>query len=100
LLGSAGTYENGLLHFKPDLAKNIARGDANYLSVLDAADAYIAQKGLDLPEEPKAREIAPDPQCMSNPAVRVEPRGAGIASIIWATGYALDFDWLKVDTLR
>jgi putative flavoprotein involved in K+ transport len=23
--------------------------------------------------------------------------GAGIAAIVWATGYALDFGWLKVD---
>jgi len=98
LLGSAGTYENGLLHFKPDLANNIARGDANYLSVLDAADAYIAERGLDFPDEPKAREIAPDPQCISNPLFELNLAAAGIASIIWATGYALDFDWLKVDT--
>ena len=53
------------MRFLPNLAKNIALGDANYLSVLDAADAYVAQKGLDLPEEPKARKIAPDPQCVT-----------------------------------
>ena len=34
------------------------RGDANYLSVLDEADAYVARNGLDLPEEPEARVIA------------------------------------------
>ena len=36
------------MHFAPDLAQNIARGDANYLSVLDEADAYVARNGLDL----------------------------------------------------
>jgi putative flavoprotein involved in K+ transport len=97
LLGSANRYLDGAMHFAPDLATNIARGDANYLSVLDAADAYVAQKGLGLPEEPGAREIAPDPPCITDPISQLNLAAAGITSIIWATGYALDFGWVKVD---
>jgi putative flavoprotein involved in K+ transport len=97
LLGSANRYHDGDMHFWPDLATNIARGDANYLSVLDAADAYVAQKGLNLPEEPGAREIAPNPLCVTNPISQLSLAAAGITSIIWATGYALDFGWLRVD---
>ena len=40
------------MRFAPDLGDNIAHGDANYLALLDQADAYIARNGLDLPEEP------------------------------------------------
>ena len=65
--------------------------------VLDAADAYVAQKGLDLPDEPEAREIAPEPQCVTNPLFQLNLAAAGITSIIWATDYALDFGWLKVN---
>ena len=54
LLGGTEAYKNGVMHFLPNLANNIALGDANYLSVLDAADAYVAANGLDLPEEPAA----------------------------------------------
>jgi putative flavoprotein involved in K+ transport len=97
LLGSANSYRDGDLHFLPDLATNIAHGDANYLSVLDAADAYVARKGLNLPEEPGARAIAPNPACLTNPIFRLNLAAAGITSIIWATGYALDFGWLQVD---
>jgi len=97
LLGSAGTYKDGALQFLPDLGKNIARGDANYLSMLNAADAYVTQKGLDLPEEAPAHRIGPDPQCVTNPLFQLNLAAAGIGSIIWATGYALDFTWLKVD---
>ena len=97
LLGSANRYHDGDLHFLPDLATNIARGDANYRSVLDAADAYVVQKGLDLPEEPGARKIAPDPPCVTSPISQLNLAAAGITSIIWATGYALDFAWLKVN---
>ena len=96
LLGSAGTCNGGTLHLLPNLAKNIALGDANYLSMLNAADAYVAQKGLDLPEEPEAHRIARDPPCVLNPALELNLASAGITTIIWATGYALDFDWLKV----
>ena len=49
LLGMAGAYEGGTMRFAPDLAANIAGGDRNYLSMLDAADAYIEKEGLDLP---------------------------------------------------
>jgi putative flavoprotein involved in K+ transport len=97
LLGRANSYRDGVIHFLPDLAMNIAQGDANYLSLLDAADAYVAQKGLDLPGEPTAREIAPNPQCVTNPLSQLNLAAAGITSIIWATGYALDFGWLKVN---
>jgi putative flavoprotein involved in K+ transport len=96
-LGRAESYRDGVIHFSPDLARNIARGDANYLSVLDAADAYVVQQGLDLPEEPLAREIAPDPQCLTNPLLELNLAAAGVTSIIWATGYARDFGWVKID---
>jgi putative flavoprotein involved in K+ transport len=98
LLGSAGTFGDGVLQFKADLGKNIARGDANYLSVLDAADAYVAKQGLDLPEEPAARTIAPDPPCVTDPWSQLNLAAAGITTVIWATGYAMDFGWLKAGT--
>jgi putative flavoprotein involved in K+ transport len=97
LLGSTGTFKEGVIRFLSDLGKNIALGDANYLSMLNAADAYVTQKGLDLPGEPDAHKIQPDPPCMTNPFLELNLAAAGITTIIWATGYALDFDWLKVN---
>ena len=97
LVGRAEAFEDGVMRFAPDLASNLARGDADYLSILDAADAYAAQEGLDLPEEPDARRVEPDPPCVVDPIRRLNLADAGITSIVWATGYALDFHWLKVD---
>jgi putative flavoprotein involved in K+ transport len=97
LVGMAQTFENGVMHFAPDLAENIRQGDANYLSTLDEADAYARQKGLDLPEEPEARKLDPDPHCMIEPIRHLDLAQAGVTSILWATGYSLDFGWLKVD---
>lgn len=97
LLGLTESYTDGFLHFAPDLADNLAHGDTNYLSVLDEADAYIERNGLDLPEEPAARTIDPDPDCVVDPICRLDLAEAGIRSIIWATGYSTDYGWLKAD---
>jgi putative flavoprotein involved in K+ transport len=95
LLGRAEAYADGAMAFAPDLARNLARGDANYLSVLDEADAYADREGLDLPPEPEARRIDPDPPCVTDPILTLDLGEAGISAIVWATGYAFDFGWLQ-----
>lgn len=96
LVGRATSFENGRMNFSDDLARNIEAGDANYLAVLAEADAYIEKHGLNMPEEPEAKIIGPAPDCVTNPTLSLDLAEAGITSIIWATGYALDFGWLKV----
>ncbi len=100
LVGRTEKFKDGVMHFAPDLAKNIAAGDANYLALLDEADAYIARNGLDLPNAPDARNIGPDPECVSSPVLELDIAKAGITAIIWATGFATDFSWLKVDAFN
>ena len=97
LVGRTETFERGVMHFASDLADNIARGDANHLSVLDEADAYIARNGLDFPDDPEARRIDPTPECVTNPIRELNIADAGISSIVWATGFQADYSWLKVN---
>lgn len=97
LLGMAGPYQDGVMTFAPDLRASIESGDANYLSMLDEADAYIARNGLDLPEEPEARVFGPDPDCVTRPVESLDLAATGIASIVWAVGFAFDYGWLQVD---
>jgi len=97
LVGRTESFKDGVLHFATDLADNIAHGDTNYLSVLDEADAYIARNGLDFAPEPEARNIDPDPKCVTDPVLQLNLAEAGVTSIIWATGFAVDYSWLKVD---
>lgn len=99
LVGRANAFENGKMIFGPDLAQNIRRGDANYLEMLELADAYIARNGLDLPEEPEAHIIGPDPECVTSPILELDLADAGITSIVWATGFRSDYGWLQVDAL-
>ncbi len=37
------------------------------------------------------------PPCVSDPVLELNLAEAGVTSIIWATGFAVDFSWLKVD---
>ncbi|MCT8331751.1 flavin-containing monooxygenase [Albidovulum sediminis] len=97
LVGRTERFADGRLSFAPDLATNIANGDANYLSVLDEADAFAARNGLDLPEEPEARRMWPEPACVTDPIRSLDLAEAGVASIIWATGFAPDYGWVGID---
>ena len=99
LVGRTESYVNGSLGFAPDLARNIANGDANYLSVLDEADAYIVRNGLDFPEEPEARILGDDPADVTDPILELDLAAFGVASIIWATGFAVDYGWLPADAV-
>lgn len=97
LVGRTQSFENGTIHFAPDLAQNIARGNANTLSVLDEADAWVKRNGFDFPEDDDARTVAADPDCVTNPLAELNLAASGISSILWATGYEVDYSWLKVD---
>jgi putative flavoprotein involved in K+ transport len=97
LVGRTVSFDDDTLRFSADLAENIALGDANYLSLLNEADAYVERNGLDLPEEPDGRVLGPVPDCVTNPILKLDLVDAGVTSIIWATGFATDYGWLQVD---
>ena len=99
LLGRTQSFKNNVMYFAPDLTKNIAGGNAYTLSLLDQADNYVIRNGLNFPLEPEAREVLPDPECVTNPILEIDLKEAKINSIVWATGFDVDFSWLKVDAL-
>ena len=97
LVGRTESFNNNVVYFATDLADNIARGNAYTLSLLDEADAYVVRNGLDFPEEPEVRKVEPDPPCVTDPVLELDLTEVGITSILWATGFDVDYSWLKVD---
>ncbi|WP_298286318.1 NAD(P)/FAD-dependent oxidoreductase [Acidocella sp.] len=97
LVGRSVGCENGVLRFAPDIEANIRAGDETYLSMLRAADEYVRANGLDLPPEPAAHELGPLPDCVTQPLATLDLKAANVTAIVWATGYGLDFGWLKLD---
>lgn len=97
LVGRTMSYHGGTVHFADNLGDNIAAGDANYLSLLRAADAYVDRNGLDLPEEAAAHALGPDPECVTSPLLDLSLDR--VSSIVWATGFSADYSWLHVDAI-
>ena len=97
LLGRANNFAGGGVSVNADLAANLSKGDANYLSVLREADAYALAHSLDLPLEPEAHILGPLPDCVINPIERLDLGQCGITSIVWATGFGYDFGWIRID---
>lgn len=97
LLGRTEGYADGRLIFAGDLVTNLNNGDANHDGLLDEADAYVERNGLDLPQDPQARRRWPDAECIVNPIRELDLASAGIATVIWATGFSADYGWMRID---
>jgi putative flavoprotein involved in K+ transport len=98
LLGRTVSAQDGILEIALGLHESLAHADAAYAAFLETADAHVAREGLDLPEDPDARAILPD--ALAGPPIRrLDLQANGIATVIWATGYAPDFGWIDAPVL-
>jgi putative flavoprotein involved in K+ transport len=79
-----------MVRFADDLAATIAAGDG-FISFLKARiDAFIAMNGIDAPEE-ASLTFASD---TGAPLRELDLEAAGVTSVVWATGYRMDFSWI------
>ena len=99
LVGHVQAARDDAIAFAPDLVASLAAGDAPYAAFLDLVDAHVAEHGLDLPTEPEAGALRPDPACVAEPLRRLDFRAAELGAVIWATGYRVDFDWIDLPVL-
>jgi len=78
------------LHFQPDLRENLDQADRTSEGIKDAIDAYIAERGIDAPAEPRyvpVWEPAEEPQELDLKDIR---------SVVWCTGFSRDDSWIEV----
>jgi putative flavoprotein involved in K+ transport len=100
LLGRVEAARDGVIHFAADLADSLANGDATYAAFLDTADVHVTRDALNMPEDPAARAVLPDPRCVAEPLRHLDIGADGIGAVIWATGYGLDFGWIDIAVLN
>ena len=93
LLGHIQSIQENRIVLAPDLKENLANSDKGEAEMVKGIDTYIEKNGLDVPVEtlPALRdgyeaEIIPE----------LDLEGAGITSVIWATGYKFDFSMVKL----
>ena len=96
LVGRVVAARGRVLEIGPGLGKSLAEADLYYVTFLEMADEYARNRGLDLPEDPAAHARLLDPPEVFYPTRRLDLRAEGINTIIWATGYGVDFGWIDI----
>jgi putative flavoprotein involved in K+ transport len=96
LTGRLLAVEGRRARFATDLAATVAAGNARMNRVLRQIDRFVDDNGLTRevldaePAEPVTVGDAPD---------ELDLAAAGVATIVWATGYRRVYDWLHVPVL-
>jgi putative flavoprotein involved in K+ transport len=98
LLGHLAEAHGGRFAIKPDLEESLIQGDKAFEEFTCAADEYVKRAHTDAPV-PRGVD-APAPVISHLDAIHeIDIRVAGIRSVIWATGYSLDFGWVELPVL-
>lgn len=95
LLGHVRDIRNGRIGFAQDLEDTLRAGDKTFAEFTLAADAYIRTSGMraDFPES----DAVPGPGTETLRSVdAIDVHSARIGTVLWATGYTVDFDWVKL----
>ncbi|MGK3124134.1 MSMEG_0569 family flavin-dependent oxidoreductase [Candidatus Pantoea formicae] len=89
LYGRLLGYQDGKLLTADDLQANLDGADATSKKIKDSIDAWIAQQGIQAPEEPTYQPLwQPEHQ---PGAIDL----ASISAIVWAVGFHTDFSWIE-----
>lgn len=87
----------GALTFAADLGRNLDAADVVSESIKDSIDAYIDKNGIDAPSEPRYTPAWVPPELSGTGVGAVlDLRAAGVTSIIWATGFGVDYRWIDI----
>lgn len=91
LVGHLQGADGERLTFAPDLGTNLARADRFFDERFrDLIDGYIERAGIEAPPDDR------EPFDFEPPEVtELDLAGAGISTIIWTGGYAMDFGWIQ-----
>jgi putative flavoprotein involved in K+ transport len=92
LLGRIQHVEGERLVLAPDLSVNLAKADAffdeRFRPILEG---YIERAGVDAPPDDRETFTFEPPSLPE-----LDLAGAGISTVIWATGYSRDYSWIDV----
>jgi putative flavoprotein involved in K+ transport len=92
LVGHMLSVQDGKARIAPDLMQTLAGADRAEAEVVKRIDGFIARAGIPAPEEslPVLKDGFDVPVLSE-----IDFRAGGITSVIWATGYRFNFQWVK-----
>jgi putative flavoprotein involved in K+ transport len=92
LYGRLAAVSGGTVHFADDLRENLDRADAVAESIKDSIDAHIDARRIVAPREARYAPVW-EPAGLTS---ALDLEAAGIATVIWATGFGRDCRWIEV----
>jgi putative flavoprotein involved in K+ transport len=100
ILGRLLDVQAGSLVLAENAAENVRYADDFSRRMKESVDAYLRNKGRELPplEEDPADQPDPCAACAYS-LTRLSLGEAGISTVIWATGFSGDFSWINLPIL-
>lgn len=95
LLGHVRGIREGRIILADDLEENLAAGDRAFDEFTSAVDDYLRSHNLDASES----QTSISPRHNAKSVAEIDIRASGVGSIVWATGYQLDFGWIELPVL-
>ncbi len=92
LYGKLKAIQGSLVKLQSDLQHNLDQADSVAESIKGTIDKYIEKNNISAPTEPPYKPVW-QPQ---NVPLSVDLEAENIGTIIWATGYHMDFRWIEV----
>lgn len=96
LLGRVQAARGKQIILAPDLEENLARADAYATQIMQGIDEYITKTGLEMAADETSGEVMPNGATPTKPMLTLDLQSAGISTIIWASGFKLDFSWVQL----
>jgi putative flavoprotein involved in K+ transport len=95
LLGHLDGVDGERVALRPDLAENLVRADRFFeMTSRPLIERYIELAGVQAPPD-EGRPVEFEPAS----TLELDLAKAGITTVVWASGYALDFGWLDLPIL-
>src|SRR5262249_5911539 len=96
LLGHAQAAQGKQLLLAPDLEENLAKADAFAAQITQGIEEYITKTGMEVAADSTTGEAPSNGATPTNPLLTLDLQSAGVSTIIWASGYQLDFSWVHI----
>ena len=96
LLGRVQSAQGKQIILAPDLEENLAKADAFAAQITQGIDEYIKKTGMEVEANSTTGDAPPDDATSTKPMLTLDLQSAGISTIIWATGYKLDFSLVQL----
>ena len=101
LVGRVNRAQGTRIEFAPDMIENVRRAAEASIKYMRAIDRLIEERGIDAPEP--SLENTDDGTPQRKPELVDIPfldlKAEGIASIVWATGFRCNFDWIDLSVV-